>query len=377
VPVFLGTFELRDPYKQEQEATKEQATRLTRWLQFTDQLESYEPSLAHAVHGFFENGGQMCYLMPLAAWANSEIEAALEELKALDTIDLICAPGLVSSFEDVFSPTATDAQREVALQQVAALQTAILNHCDRMNDRFAILDALPRQDIDGVLRQRGRLRGADGALYYPWVGVHVPDPLHPVLDVPPCGHVAGVYARSDRQHGVHKAPANEILRGVVRLEYDLKDADQGQLNPQGVNCLRSFRGRGIRVWGARTLTDAEESEWMFVNVRRLFITLNRWIMIGMLEEVFEPNNPELWARIEYRLKSYCLELLRQGALAGAAPDEAFYVYCNAQTNTKETLDLGKVIPLVGLAPTIPAEFIEVRIIHGPAGVTLAGPGRYV
>jgi hypothetical protein len=356
VPVFLGVFSLRENYRLEQIQAKQIATRLTRWLQFVDQVQpaSYDPYLAHAVRGFFENGGQLCYLLPLNAWTYDDLGVALEELKALDTVDLVCAPGLVSSPDAV------------------VMQTAILNHCELLNDRFAILDALPKQDINGVLAQRMQLTGLNGALYYPWVGIHIAGSSDKIEYVPPCGHVAGVYARSDRRVGVHKAPANEVLMGVLQLEHDLNDADQGGLNPAGVNCLRSFRGRGIRVWGARTLS--AEPEWIFVNVRRLFITLGRWIQAEMAELVFEPNNAQLWARIEHHLSVYCLDLLRRGALAGASPDEAFYVHCNAESNF--AAESGQVVTLVGLAPTLPGEFIEVRIIHGPAGVTLAGPGRY-
>lgn len=396
VPAFLGVFELRKQYAQEQElalatlgAAEAQdrpepvVIRLSRWLQFTDQLASYEDALGYAVHGFFENGGQLCYLVSLQAWADNELDRALERLKTLDPVDLVCAPGLVYSFKDACSPMATgskeeqERQRSKALQEATTLQAAIIAYCDLANDRFAILDALLNQSTAEVIEQRERLKGTNGALYYPWVGIHTADKQDGISYVPPCGHVAGIYARSDQRHGVHKAPANELLMGVLQLERVMKDIEQGELNEKHVNCLRSFRGRGIRVWGARTLADEDDRDWIFVNVRRLFITLGRWIQAEMVEQVFEPNNPQLWARIEYRLRSYCMELLRKGALAGASPDEAFYVRCNAATNPEESRNAGQVITLIGLAPTAPAEFIEVRIIHGPAGVTLAGPGSYL
>ena len=172
---------------------------------------------------------------------------------------------------------------------------------------------------------------------------------------------------------MHKAPANEVLQGVVGLERLLSNDDQAFLNPKRVNCLRSFPGRGIRVWGARTLSG--DDAWTYVNVRRLFLTAVRWVDWNMGAVVFEPNDARLWARIERDLNSYFLEVYRRGALKGRSPQEAFYVKCNAQTNPPEVRELGQVVTEVGLAPAVPYEFVVVRLIHGASGVSISGPVR--
>ena len=253
---------------------------------------------------------------------------------------------------------------------VHTLQTAVLDHCDRTGDRLAILDALPGGDIETVLEQRRRLSGHNGALYFPWLDTGGRDDQGQVLFVPPCGHVAGVYARSDAQVGVHKAPANEVLEGVLDLEINLSNTQQGRLNPVGVNALRVFPGRGIRVWGARTISP--EAAWMYINVRRLFLTAGRWIERNLANAVFEPNGPSLWARLTRELTAYFNGLLQQGALQGATSREAFYVKCDGETNPPEVRDAGQVITEIGLAPTVPGEFIVIRIIHGASGVTISG-----
>src|SRR5262249_47074291 len=172
---------------------------------------------------------------------------------------------------------------------------------------------------------------------------------------------AGIYARVDARIGVHKPPANEIIEGTIDLERDLDDEDQSLLNEVGVNCLRAFPGRGIRVWGARTLSGLPE--WRYVNVRRLFTTLVRWIARSCQDLVFDAYPPALWEGIRGRLNSYCYTLFQKGALKGDAPAEAYYVKCDAETNPPEEREQGRVISEVGLAPVMPAEFIVVRITH--------------
>src|SRR5262245_59697673 len=184
--------------------------------------------------------------------------------------------------------------------------------------------------------------------------------------VPPCGHVAGIVARSDARVGFFKAPANEEVFGVLDLETDIDNSIQDQLNPAGVNCLRAFRGRGIRVWGARTLS--RDPNWRYINVRRLFLTLRRWLDLNMAWATFEPNEPGLWVRIQRKLTTYLANLLRDGALQGATPEQAFYVKCDRETNPPEGREVGQVVTEIGLAPLAPAEFIVLRIIHR-AGTT--------
>jgi phage tail sheath protein FI len=193
------------------------------------------------------------------------------------------------------------------------------------------------------------------------------------ISVPSCGHLAGIYARSDRDIGTHKTPANYPLEGVVDLSTPISHADQTALNPEtgiGINCLRSLPGRGIRVWGTRTLSS--DPNWKYINVRRLFLMVRRWIEQNLAEVTFEPNDFNLWVRIERELIAYLESLLRQGALQGRTPQEAFYVKCNAETNSPEVRDIGQVVTEIGLAPTIPSEFIVIRLIHGDTGVMVEG-----
>jgi phage tail sheath protein FI len=179
--------------------------------------------------------------------------------------------------------------------------------------------------------------------------------------VPPCGHVAGVIARTDALGGVFKPPANAEIQGAIDLDADLDAESLGLLNEAGVNCLRAFPARGIRLWGARTPSAAPE--WRYLNVRRLVLTIVRWIDLNMAWAAFEPNEPRLWVRIQRELTTYLTKLLSAGALKGSTPDQAFYVKCDLETNPPEVRELGQVITEIGLAPLSPAEFIIVRIIH--------------
>lgn len=350
VPAFLGLAEtgaVNTPHE------------LTLWPQFGEEFGAplSDGYLAYAVRGFFENGGQLCYVVRLddALPPEESLREGLEVLAPLDTVDLVCAPDVM-----------TNAAWATVLQQM------VLDHCQATGDRFAILDALPNVTVDQVLIQRQGLRGANGALYYPWV--RVLDRAAADGDFfPPCGHVAGVYARSDQRIGVHKAPANEVLEGVLDLAIDLTNDQQGRLNPEGVNCLRAFPGRGIRVWGARTLSD--DPAWVYVNVRRLFLTAGRWIERNLAGAVFEPNDRRLWTRIVRELTAYFNDLFKRGALKGRTPQEAFYIKCDAEINPPEVREEGMVVTEIGLAPAAPSEFVVVRIIHGATGVTIAGPTR--
>jgi len=283
----------------------------------------------------------------------------LAAVATLDTIDLVCAPDIMQGAP----PSA---------EMVEVMQKQVLSHCDTVGDRLAILDALPGRGVDEVRQQRRSLSDINGALYYPWIKV-VDGPASGGGFIPPCGHIAGIYARSDQAFGVHKAPANEVLKGAIDLECNLSNLDQERLNPEGVNCIRSFPGRGIRVWGARTLS--RETAWTYVSVRRLFLTAVRWVQHNMADIVFEPNDPRLWTRIRRELNAYFNRLFERGALKGSTPQEAFYVKCDAETNPPDVRERGEVVTEIGLAPGIPSEFVVVRIIHGPSGVTIAGPGQ--
>ena len=331
--------------------------------------------LGYAVRGFFENGGRLCfvYIIPYGGQSGKTrfeaLDAGLEALDAFDDFDLICVPDLMWS-PGGMSPADRD--------EIVAAQAKVLQHCANMGNRFAILDALPELTSTARVRMTAsRLvddldsdATASGALYYPWIKV-ASSPGLTGRYVPPCGHVAGVYARSDLLHGVHKAPANEVVEGVLDLEVHLTNQSQGPLNQQGINCLRAFPTRGIRVWGARTLSS--DGAWTYVNVRRLLVTISRWLEHNMAGVVFEPHSPELWARIVREVTAYLDDLFRQGAFTGRIAEEAFFVRCDAALNPQEVRDAGMVVAEIGLALATPTEFIIVRILHGPTGVRILRP----
>jgi phage tail sheath protein FI len=244
----------------------------------------------------------------------------------------------------------------------------MIQHCTEQATRLALLDAVPGKDalavIETQLKPLGvmRARPVNAALYHPWVRTSSTDGGF----VPPCGHVAGVIARTDALGGVFKAPANAEIQGAIDLQADLDVESLGLLNQAGVNCLRAFAARGIRIWGARTLSAAPE--WRYLNVRRLVLTILRWIDLNMPWAAFEPNVPALWARIERELNGYLGGLWRAGALQGEAVTDAFYVRCDAELNGTASREAGRVITEIGLAPTLPAEFIVVSVQHR-AGTT--------
>jgi uncharacterized protein len=195
-------------------------------------------------------------------------------------------------------------------------------------------------------------------LYWPWIKVMDPLTGKPIM-LPPSGHVAGVWARSDETRGVHKAPANEVIRGVIDLESGLTKNEHDQLNPIGVNCIRAFRGQGIRIWGARTLSS--DPEWRYVNVRRLFNFVEKSILNGTNWVVFEPNDMRLWGTIERTVTMFLRQVWRSGALFGSTPDQAFYVKCDEENNPPENRDVGILTVDIGLAPVKPAEFVVFRL----------------
>jgi uncharacterized protein len=359
---------------------------LTRWEQFERQVGRAVAGgfLDYAVRGFFENGGERCIVVLLEPGSLALKEALKKPfeqegpLEDIEDIDLVCVP-------DVMMASIRESQ-----DGILEVQSEVLDYCRRMGDRFAILDAFLSRSggqvtgvrLDTVLQWEA-LPPSDGALYFPWLCVKpLPRADQVAKDatyecaaggvlVPPCGHVAGIYARTDARVGIHKAPANEIVEGALDLEVDLTDDDQAKLNEAGVNCLRAFPGRGIRVWGARTLSG--QPNWRYVNVRRLFLTLTRWVERNLNDLVFEPNSPPLWERVRHRLGSYLYDLFQRGALKGHSPDEAFFVKCDAETNPLAVREAGRMIAEVGLAPVAPAEFVIVRITRSAAGVTVTTP----
>jgi phage tail sheath protein FI len=280
-------------------------------------------------------------------------------LEAVDEITMVAAPDLMSAYH----------RGAIDLEAVQAVQLAMIAHCELMGDRMAILDPPPGLSPQQVKEWRVDKAGYDSkyaALYYPWVKVFDPASGSNRL-VPPSGHVAGIWGRNDATRGVHKAPANEVIRGAVALETQITRAEQELLNPIGVNCIRAFPGRGIRVWGARTLSS--DPSWRYLNVRRLFNYLEESILNGTQWVVFEPNDDALWARIRRTISAFLVNEWRKGALFGLTPDEAFYVRCDRETNPAESIDIGQVICEVGVAPVKPAEFVVFRLAQFSGGTS--------
>lgn len=348
------------------QAISDKPQRFTVWPQFEATYGDLAPFgfLTYAVRGFFENEGNLCYVQLISFAGDSALAAVYAGLKTLDAsddFDLICVPDIMWPVVGV---------HDVDAAALCEMQMAVIHYCEQVGDCFALLDTPPGLAPEQILAQLQSMTSENAALYYPWLQV-LDGPAATGALVPPCGHVAGLINRTDLQIGVHKAPANEVLSGVVDLAVNLTNEQQGPLNEANVNCLRAFPRRGIRVWGAHTLS--QQPAWKYINVRRIFLTAARWIERNLTAVVFEPNTPELWGRIVRDLTTYFTELVENGALASRNSAAAFYVKCDAETNPLELRDNGQVVTEIGLAPAASIEFIVVRIIHGPAGVHLLGP----
>ena len=339
----------------------------TNWSQFTKHYGDFQNSeyLAHAVYGFFNNGGSRAFVLNVgtmedagkgdkdakkpaskaALYIGSDngpgTRTGLKALEDVDDVNIVCAPG----------------------QTDPVIQDAVLSHCENMRYRFAILDSPEVIEKGGVDKLPKPRDSKYGAYYFPWVEVY--DPFKGNFFMPPSGYMAGIYARSDGERGVHKAPANEVVRGAIGLRYNITRGEQDLLNPKGINCIREFPNRGIRVWGARTISS--DASWRYVNVRRLFNMVEQSIELGTQWVVFEPNDQRLWKRVTRDIGAFLLRLWRQGALFGASPEEAFYVKCDAETNPPEVIDAGQMICEIGMCPVKPAEFVIFRIGQMPAG----------
>jgi phage tail sheath protein FI len=325
--------------------------------------------LAQAVESFFRNGGSRCYVVNTA---NEGIAGGggkprgLDVLKAIDEVAIVAAPG----------------STDVASQQ------ALIEHCETMKDRVCILDvpfdvedlnaltkvaegsaAPPPAPVNGDKPDKSKLqpkraelgppRSSYAAAYFPWVWT--PNVLNTKVErlTPPSGAMAGIYARTDMTKGVHKAPANEMLRGVLRLDRRLTQQEQELLNPAGINCLRYFTGKGNLAYGARTC--ASDPQWRYINVRRVFCMAEEAIARGTQWVVFEPNDRTLWESIKRDIEAFLTGLWRDGALVGSNPQQAFFVRCDEGLNTSDVIDRGMVIIQIGMAVVKPAEFVIFRI----------------
>jgi uncharacterized protein len=281
-------------------------------------------------------------------------------LETIDEITMLCVPDLMAAHQ----------RGAIDLEGVKAVQLAMIAHCELMADRIAILDPPPDLTPQAILNWRQTGAGYDSrfaTLYWPWIKVYDPATNANVY-VPPGGHMAGIWGRNDDTRGVHKAPANEVVRGAITVACDLTAREQELLNPVGINCVRSFTGRGIRVWGGRTLSS--DPEWRYINVRRLFNYLEESILNGTQWVVFEPNDPALWARVRRTVTAFLTNEWRKGALFGLTPDEAFYVKCDSETNPPDIVDAGQLVCEIGVAPVKPAEFVIFRLAQFSGGAAL-------
>lgn len=338
--------------------------------------------LAYAVHGFFVNGGSVCYVVnvgddgPLSGNGRG-----LDALEAIDEITMVAIPGRGG---------AEDYEAALTFAENRGDCVALLDGPERAEDtealtRVATLDAEP--DGKAAARPPGlaprRTARGHAALYFPHLRLPrdpfapPPDPLGPdagrrppPISVPPSGHVAGICARNDFRRGVHKSPANMTVNGVVGLSQIVSKADQSLLNPAGVNCFRSFPTEGVLLWGARTL--APPGPWTYLNVRRLFIMIEKSIERSTRWAVFEPNDQPLWSALRREITAFLTVLWQQKYLMGSSPEQAFFVKCDAETNPPEVVDLGRVVTLIGIAPVKPAEFVIFRVGQSQAGTTFDG-----
>ncbi|MEM7030168.1 MAG: phage tail sheath subtilisin-like domain-containing protein [Chloroflexota bacterium] len=300
-------------------------------------------------------------LVPPATYADFQGDvtkrAGVDGLADLDDATMLVIP-------DIMSTMPGQKRDQAFMDNVKAVQSLMIAHCEQMGDRVAILDAPPDMTPQEVNNWRMDTAGYDtsyAALYYPWIEIMDPVTNRPIK-IPPSGHMAGVWARTDNTRGVHKAPANEVVQGAIGVGYKVAKGEQDVLNPNQVNCIRVFPGEGIKVWGARTLSGSNPS-WKYINVRRFFNMVEKSIEDSTSWTVFEPNDERLWAQIRRDVSAFLSIQWRNGALFGATPDQAYFVKCDAELNPKEIRDAGQVIIEVGMAPVTPAEFVIFRVFQ--------------
>lgn len=335
---------------------------LTRWAHFAARVRGVadDSLLAPAVRGFFEAGGRRCVVLTGAAARGSVgLGEALGGLDDVSDVDLVSAPDLLAGAGAGGS------------SELVAAQTELVRRCGGPQRCMALLDA--PAGLAAAEAHATALRAAilavdpallrDAALYFPWVRAAGEGRF-----VPPSGHIAGTIASLDEREGVGRAPAGGVLAGVCDLSDAVDDAAQLRLDAVGINCIRAFRGRGLRIWGTRTLSD--ERDWRALSVRRLMQTIARWLELRLADFAFEPNNAVVWNRLAREVGDYCERLHAAGALKGRIPAEAYYVKCDAETNPPEVRDAGMLVAEIGVAPLAPQEFIALRLIQRGEGTSL-------
>ena len=309
-------------------------TLVTSWVDYEKVFGGYFGEgkyLPYAVEGFFQNGGKRCFITKIQ---NSNYTGSLASLEGIDEVSI------------VYSPNA---------QVTSGLADALISHCERLRNRFAIFDSIKGQNASSVTKPRA---SSLAALYFPWIYVKEAW-VGGLCLVPSGGHVAGIYSRVDVERGVDKAPANEVVQGAVDLEVSPSKSLLETLNIQGINTIRSFPDRDIRVWGARTL--ASDLETKYVNVRRLLIYLEQSITKGTAWVTFELNNEATWIKVKTAIENFLSQSWMAGMLLGTKQQEAYFVKCDRSTMTQNDIDNGRLIVFIGVATVKPAEFIILRI----------------
>ncbi len=315
---------------------------------------------ANAVVTLAERPGAEVAVNPADYVGSSADRTGFGGLETIDTVTMVAVPDLMAAY----------LAGRIDRDGVRGVQTAMIAHCELMGDRMAILDPLPDLNPQQVREWRMNEAGYDSkyaALYWPWLKVLGPDGRP--MPLPPSGHLAGIWARNDATRGVHKAPANEVVRGAIGVGITLTRAEQDDLNPVGVNCIRAFPGRGIRVWGARTLSS--DPAWRYINVRRLYNYVESSVRLGTQWVVFEPNDKSLWERVIRTLRSFLFTVWQDGGLFGDTMEQAFYVKCDDETNPSESIEIGRLVCEIGLAVVKPAEFVVFRLAQLPTGTALS------
>ena len=340
---------------------RHEPTRVGSFEQYEKVFGAGDSYMTHAVRGFFDNGGRTAYIVNVAP--ESGLDPApddfvgqqgmrprgLQALERIDDVDLLVAPDLMFQY-----------RRSVAFMEaedVLAVQRAMIDHCEKLHDRFCLLDPLPGHGLKEALEWRRHFDSSHASFYFPYIKVRKGEEV--LAPLPPSGHIAGMIARNDKVEGVHRAPANQPLEGLVDVAQRVRKRERDAAFDQRVNTLVPFIGRGIRIWGARTLSS--DPSFVQINVRRLFILVRKSVEKYAQWVVFEPNEATLWKKIVRTVDVFLADLWKQGALVGAAQDEAYYVKCDEETNPPESRDVGELVCEIGISPVKPAEFIVVRI----------------
>lgn len=339
----------------------------SRYIQVTDISLTGTPLARRPSNGLFEVSPPPVQVHPdrfsQYVEGTQDDRSGVRGLFEIDDVTIVACPDLMRVYEAGL----------MNIDQVHGIMDLMLSLCEgaasgdipNPPNRMVILDPpsdrVKPQDVSRWITEEFNRRSPFGAIYYPWIRVPNPRNGGRPIAVPPCGHVAGVWSRVDETRGVHKAPANEVPRGVIGLAYDCNFREQEFLNPLGINCIRSFPNRGIRIWGARTVVEPDNIQWRYINVRRLMSYIEKSIEQGTQWVVFEPNDEDLWQRVKRTLSNFLDSLWREGALAGNSPGQAYYVKCDEDINTPQTMLLGRLYVEVGVAPVRPAEFVIFRI----------------